>query len=157
MRSKIFCWSRITATLLACVGTPAFAELKPLLETVNGDTEASYQYLRCASLYTANLEWAGTQLPEDVFDDTKSVISSLITIAVLIRNSTNDSNVEIISQAVLEDTRAVANLYLEQYRSSYAGSGNAWLGNSLWEKDSEYCKSVGEAALEYTNSMEETQ
>lgn len=143
-----------TMLLSVVAATVALAELKPLNETLSTQTEKSYEYLRCAAFYTANLEWAGTQLSEEVYSTTRQLASSLLTVAILVRSSTNDADFTIISAAVLKDTRAVADLYLEQFRGAYAQKGNAWSGNQLWESDATYCKPVGAAASELVSSME---
>jgi hypothetical protein len=44
------------------------------------------------------------------------------------------------------DTRTVADLYAENYRSNYAINGSAWESNPLWIGDADSCGPIAEAA-----------
>ena len=134
--------------VLASLSTQATAEMATLDSVKSGEPEQSYEYVRCAAFYAANIEWAGQALTEQVFESSKKSIKDLMLIATLIRLSkTNgEAAVEHQSETVNLDTREIANLYIENYRRSYAIRGTAWEANPLWESDAQTCKPIAEAA-----------
>jgi len=105
----------------------------------------------------ANVEWAGQALDEAAFNDSKSVISALLLVATLQRSEKMGGDVEHLAATVNADTRAVADLYAEDYRQSYATRGTAWDGNPLWESDASTCKPIGELALQMSADLNKGQ
>ena len=150
---------RISAPLLVAMiaATAATAEEMETLETVlSGQPEASYQHVRCAAFYLADIEWGGQALDERTFNDSKSVISALMLVATLQRSAKMGGEVEHLATTVNADTRAVADLYLGGYRQSYAMRGTAWEGNPLWESDAQTCAPIGEVALSAVAQLEQS-
>ncbi|MDJ0992947.1 MAG: hypothetical protein QNI90_05190 [Dinoroseobacter sp.] len=133
----------------------AVAEMASLESIKRGDPEQSYQYARCAAFYLANVEWAGQTIGEEVFEASKKSVEDLLLIATMVRLSNSDGNrgTAHVAETVNLDTREIADLYLENYRRSYALRGTAWEANPIWESDAETCKPVAEAASQIANEL----
>ena len=145
----------IASAFLFFITTPAAGEtMVPLRTLLAEPIEESYQHVRCAGFLLANIEWAGQALSEDVFDDTKSAISALLLVATLQRSSKTSGSLEELAQSVNADTRAIADLYLLNYRQNYATTGRAWDGNPLWESDAAECRPISEVALLLIDEIE---
>ena len=89
-----------------------------------------------------------------MFEESKSVISALLSVAALQRASKVDANVTILAVTVNADARAIADFYQVNYRQSYAIKGRAWDGNPLWESDAETCQPIGVLALALQAELE---
>ena len=121
--------------------------LRPLDDTVTDRTETSYPIIRCAAFYNSLIEWAGQQLDEQTFDVSKSAAESLLFVGVLLRSGKSADSIEHLSEVVMQDTSQITDLYLENFRRSYAATGNAWEGNSVWERDLETCEPIAQEAI----------
>jgi hypothetical protein len=102
----------------------------------------------------ANIEWAGQALSEDVFEDSKSAISALLLVATLQRSAKTNGSLEDLAKTVNADTRAIADVYLVNYRQNYAVTGRAWDGNPLWESDAAECRPISDVALMLIDEIE---
>jgi hypothetical protein len=142
---------------LFAVSTASADDLAPLEQLLNGQPEESYQHVRCAGFYLANIEWGGQALSESMFEESKAVISALLLVATLQRASKMDGDIESLALTVNADARAIADLYAINYRQSYAVRGAAWDGNPLWESDAGTCKPIGEVALQLQADLEQGQ
>jgi hypothetical protein len=118
----------------------------PLATIMAGQPEQSYQYVRCAAFYLANVEWAGQALSEEVFESSKKSVENLLLIATLTRVADSADGIEQIVETVNLDMRQIADFYLDNYRESYALRGTAWEANSVWEGDAVTCQQIAEAA-----------
>ncbi len=154
-------WNSIKCSTIALlVVTPTTtlsSELLALKDTVNEDTEMSYQYVRCASFYNATMAWAGQQLDNETRESMETAVSSLLQTTVFVRTSTNPDGVETISEIVLEEANMISELYLDQFRRNYAVEGTAWDGNEIWENDLKFCQPVAQAANALVSEEEDTQ
>lgn len=144
-------------TLAISASMAAADELVPLEQLLGGEPEDSYQHVRCAAFYLANIEWGGQALSEAMFEESKAVLGALLLVATLQRASKVDGDVESLAVTVNADARAIANLYEINCRQSYAVRGAAWDGNPLWESDAETCKPIGEVALLLEADLEQGQ
>ena len=146
---------QIASTILFCLAAPAGADsLVPLRALLSEPIEESYQNVRCAGFFLANIEWAGQALSEDVFEDSKSAISALLLVATLQRSAKTNGSLEDLAKTVNADTRAIADVYLVNYRQNYAVTGRAWDGNPLWESDAAECRPISDVALMLIDEIE---
>jgi len=139
---------KTTVGLLCIASTASFAEsdMMPLDRILERQPEKSYQYVRCAAFYLANVEWAGQALSEEVFESSKRSVENLLLIATLVRSADSADGVEHIAETVNLDTRQIADFYLANYRDNYALRGTAWEANEVWEGDAGTCRPIAEAA-----------
>ena len=144
-------------TLLLCATAATADDLVPLEQLLGGQPEESYQQVRCAGFYLANIEWGGQALSETMFEESKAVISALLLVATLQRASNVEGDMESLALTVNADARAIADLYAVNYRQSYAARGAAWAGNPLWESDAGTCQPIGEVALLLKADLEKGQ
>lgn len=147
----------LAASLLCIVSTASFADsdMVPLDRILVGQPEKSYQYVRCAAFYLANVEWAGQALSKDTFESSKRSVEDLLLIATLVRSADSLDGVEHVAETVNLDTRQIADFYLENYRDSYALRGTAWESNEVWEGDASTCRPIAEAANQIATELGE--
>ncbi|WP_393933514.1 hypothetical protein [Yoonia sp. R2-816] len=138
--------------MTASVGA-ADSDMVPLATILADQPEQSYQYVRCAAFYLANVEWAGQAISEEVFESSKKSLEDLLLIATLVRSADSADGVEHIAETVNLDTRQIADFYLENYRESYALRGTAWEANAVWEGDAATCQPIAEAASQIAKEL----
>lgn len=135
----VFCW--MPDVVLA-------QDLSPLNFLDQDKYEPTYPIVRCAALYTASLEWAGQAIEEETYDGFADAVQSLLVVAALIRGEETSENVEHVGEVVMQDARAISDLYLLNFRQSYAATGNAWSGNPVYESDLIFCEPIAIMASE---------
>jgi hypothetical protein len=147
----------VGTALLISATSAAADDLVPLEQLLKGQPDESYQHVRCAAFYLANIEWAGQAISQTLFDETRAAISALFLVAALQRATKTEGDVQSSVISVNADARAITELYEINYRQSYAVRGAAWDGNPLWESDAETCRPIGEAALRLSAALEKGQ
>ena len=132
----------------ATVGSPLLADMKPINDILSGNYERSYPIVRCAAFYASMAEWAGQQASEETYNGFKDAVNALVLVGVLVRAETSPDRVEHLREIVIKDVRAIADLYLENFRLSYASTGNAWENNPIWTQDMLSCEPLAQAAIQ---------
>ena len=126
----------------------SFAEgLRPLDDTVTDRAETSYPIILHVAFYNSLIEWAGQQLDEQTFDASKSAAGSLLFVGVVVRSEKSTDSIERLSGIARQDTGQITDLYLDNFRRNYAATGNAWKGNSVWERDLAACEPIVQEAI----------
>jgi len=147
VRRKLY-KATVVFVLGATIGSPLSAQMKPLTEILSGNYERSYPIVRCAAFYTSMVEWAGQQVGEETYDGFRDAVNALLLAGVLARAETSSDSFEHLLEIVMKDTRAIADLYLEDFRSSYASTGSAWENNPIWTQDLQSCEPLAQAAIQ---------
>jgi hypothetical protein len=141
------------------LASPAYAEeFRPLVQMLKEEPEPSYAFVRCAAFYSASANWARTSLDASEVKALETAVQTLVSTAVYRRMSERDTwtkeevNIEIMSAQA--DVIAISDLYMTDFRQSYAIRGTAWEGNPIWESDGVTCKYIAEFAADSAAELE---
>ncbi|WP_092081796.1 hypothetical protein [Poseidonocella sedimentorum] len=143
----------VISLCVAASGGSAQSELRPLDDILSGNPETSYAYTRCAAFYSSILQWAGSGMGQEEYDGYKEYGDALYYVSIAIRESQSAKNLAQIGRSVDADVQKITDLYERNYQRSYASSGDAWTGNSLWESDAETCKPIAEIAQDAAKAI----
>ncbi|NSX56422.1 hypothetical protein [Parasulfitobacter algicola] len=124
-------------------------DIQPLSKMNSSKYEETYPLVRCAGFYLANVEWSGQIIEEPIFQELQLTIRTLVAVAALQRNSRANSSLEHQINTAEMDMRTIADIYLSNYRQSYALTGSAWSENPIWNGDAATCKNIAETAFAY--------
>lgn len=132
-------------SLLAALslGKIAPAQEMPPLANVFETAAPIYPYVRCAGLYQAVMEWAGSdRMGAETWKNTETARTNCISAGVIIGMQDGLGPINQATAIVARDTRNVANLYIKRFEANFAREGHAWGKDPIFQSDLEFCKSV---------------
>ncbi len=141
--------------LVVFASAAASGGLVPLQESPAGKADETYQHVRCAGFYMANVAWEGEALGKGFVAVSEQAISALLVIAAHKRAAREDGDAEQLAQRVKAEAMEIADLYAIDFRLNFALRGNAWDGNPLWESDARICKLLAELTLTLRAELEQ--
>ncbi|WP_421860729.1 hypothetical protein [Oceanicaulis sp.] len=133
----------VFAAIAILVTSSALAqELRPLDDLVE-DAAPGYAPTRCAGLYQAVMEWAGSErLGEEMWNQTDTSRETLMLFAVRINQSQSGGTVLEQTELVVRDVRNIADIYLERFESNYARDGQAFGSDAVVASDLSSCSEL---------------